>query len=377
MATDTNRAPQAGTGILKALAVVSGSVLLVAALVVAFVLVARAGRLRAPRHAQQREGLYVPLVSDSECPRFVRAVEFANVFRRYGHLGDDSPIARRYAAQNARVNARARGHEDPAAARTAYLDAFIERPCERVGKHACARLLMLARDVDRLLYAKRHAVPDAVPTSDFSFVDRLAALPWKFAVLEDDAEAGMAHTMGTVVCLPRGFVAALANATDQNGSGSGSNSSTRAAMRVLVHEKMHVFQTVYPWETSTLVQDMGYRKLVRRDHAARDLRDRLRANPDLDEYIYYHFPTRCAPVAAFRSWRPTSLHDASVLCLAPDAVLPSAHFPRSDASTAARALEEQDEDGQRSARCEYEHPFEHLAYLVAAWATAPHHSSRN
>ncbi len=49
----------------------------------------------------------------------------------------------------------------------------------------------------------------------------------------------------------------------------------------LVHEKVHLYQKFYPDDVEKYKEEKGYRRLRRRDE-----NDRIRANPDIDNYIY-------------------------------------------------------------------------------------------
>jgi hypothetical protein len=91
---------------------------------------------------------------------------------------------------------------------------------------------------------------------------RAAKIPWKIAYLPntDVYEGGLPHTRGKNVIV-------LTN--------------SRNLFLTLVHEKVHLYQKKYPKDFELYLSEKGFEKVRKRTE-----KDRIRANPDIDEWIY-------------------------------------------------------------------------------------------
>lgn len=143
--------------------------------------------------------------------------------------------------------------------------------------------------------------------------------PWRFARFCPPVAANaLPHTLGRTIMLGDAFFWG-----DKND-----------CIVTLVHEKIHVLQRLRPDFASRYVTDvLGYRRLARLDASARYAL-RVRANPDLDDYVYA-VPGSQDGVAyqAYRSTQPSSLLDSAL---------------------------------RGPPGAQYEHPYEHMAYALAA-----------
>lgn len=85
------------------------------------------------------------------------------------------------------------------------------------------------------------------------------SIPWVFVKLNGSVENGYPHTLGDIIFL-----------------------SDIPSVEVLIHEKIHVYQRMYPIETSKLIHDVwGF--------DIKDKQERLnnnRNNPDINSFIY-------------------------------------------------------------------------------------------
>lgn len=98
--------------------------------------------------------------------------------------------------------------------------------------------------------------------------EALEKLPWVFAKTTGSAyEDGLPHTRAPNII----FLSARTLA-----------SRDKALAKTLLHEKIHVYQRAYPDKAATAIAGAGYAKTgrLRRDVPL------IRANPDLDEWIY-------------------------------------------------------------------------------------------
>jgi hypothetical protein len=91
---------------------------------------------------------------------------------------------------------------------------------------------------------------------------KAAKIPWKIAYLHDTDvyEAGLPHTRGKNVIVL---------------------TSPRNLFSTLVHEKVHLYQKKYPKDVEKYLSEKGFEKVRKRQE-----KDRIRANPDIDEWIY-------------------------------------------------------------------------------------------
>lgn len=88
-------------------------------------------------------------------------------------------------------------------------------------------------------------------------------IPWKFCKIKPDLENGFPHTHDSVIFLSKYFF----------------KQEYIKKIDTLIHEKIHIFQRLYPQKTQQLYKNMGFNK------NNTDTKKR-RANPDLDEFNY-------------------------------------------------------------------------------------------
>lgn len=96
--------------------------------------------------------------------------------------------------------------------------------------------------------------------------NKAANIKWKIGYTKGkDYEDGLPHTRSDVVMLGE-------NTLKQN---------DKSLIGTLIHEKVHLYQKEYPEDLEKYKQQYGFVRIRRRD-----VDDRIRANPDTDEYIY-------------------------------------------------------------------------------------------
>jgi hypothetical protein len=157
---------------------------------------------------------------------------------------------------------------------------------------------------------------------------KLAKMPWRVAATAPAAgaegaavayEANLPHTRADVVFVAPALIP----------SGDDTVSQKRFAA-TLLHEKIHVYQRAHPQDIAAALDAEGY---VR--DGARDRLPLVRANPDLDEWVYRDpeaGPNKGKPmVALYASAKPSGISDVT----------------------------------QPSAAA-FEHPYERMAYRIAA-----------
>lgn len=98
------------------------------------------------------------------------------------------------------------------------------------------------------------------------------SIEWKFCILNDGVEDDFPHTIYDVICLPNSFV----------------NFNKKDRLRILLHEKMHIFQRIYPLETNILfVKYWGLNPFILPDHSA--TKSQMRFNPDNNVFQYSYY----------------------------------------------------------------------------------------
>lgn len=122
----------------------------------------------------------------------------------------------------------------------------------------------------------------------------LYKIPWNLVKFKD-VEENYPHTLGDVIFLPETFF----------------TYEPKRQMETILHEKIHVYQRMYPIETSKLIRELGFE--VFNSQANIPL---IRSNPDTDAFVYKLNNT--VQAAVFPNPDPTSIKDAQVKMLQGD-----------------------------------------------------------
>jgi len=96
---------------------------------------------------------------------------------------------------------------------------------------------------------------------------KCSQIKWKFGLIKNkDYENGLPHTIKDIIILPRYVMDHFNN-----------NELTR----LLIHEKVHVYQRMFPNDIKEYLKSNNFTI-----YKKKDINDNIRANPDLDQYIY-------------------------------------------------------------------------------------------
>jgi hypothetical protein len=96
---------------------------------------------------------------------------------------------------------------------------------------------------------------------------KINQIPWKIGFVQNKLyENGLPHTRKDIIILNQENV---------------KHSSLHNLIKTLIHEKIHVYQKIYPNDVKKYIQLKKFKKIKRRESF-----DQIRANPDLDDYIY-------------------------------------------------------------------------------------------
>jgi hypothetical protein len=144
--------------------------------------------------------------------------------------------------------------------------------------------------------------PTSIAAIAYFDAERARQLPWNLMLVSNAYEEGLPHTRGDYIFISPTVLA----------------ESYLDLVETLIHEKIHIYQRRYAREqtylevekknvrlTEYMVSKMGFVKVKRRSESACD----LRANPDLDDWIYRDPKTNQEMMACYRSSRPTGITD--------------------------------------------------------------------
>lgn len=173
------------------------------------------------------------------------------------------------------------------------------------------------QDVVAFTFEEKELLKQAIQKADRFFLSyqddyiqshEMNRIPWKLALTKGYYENGLPHTRMNIIFLPQSLL----------------NQSINTIAQTLIHEKVHLHQRKYKERYQEVLILKNYQIIGKRDH------HRIRANPDVDDYIYYH-PKHFIMVENYRTLTPKDIQDTEKLGL--------------DAK--------------------YEHPYEEIAYQVA------------
>lgn len=98
--------------------------------------------------------------------------------------------------------------------------------------------------------------------------DKFHAIPWKIGLIVDNSyEYGLPHTRIDTILIPKSSV--VSAKTDK-----------KDFINTLIHEKLHVYQKLYPADFQKYLDHHGFVKHARYGNGE------LASNPDTDEYVY-------------------------------------------------------------------------------------------
>lgn len=135
------------------------------------------------------------------------------------------------------------------------------------------------------------------------FSQRMYSIPWNIVLISNHIENGYPHTHGNVIVIsPR----LLKSNNDIN------------IINTLIHEKVHIFQRLYPELCNTIITKMGFYKFMKKvdvDVFSRQIRYTIypRSNPDLDEYVYSYAGKII--IQSYLKDKPMSIADSHVLVI--------------------------------------------------------------
>ena len=96
---------------------------------------------------------------------------------------------------------------------------------------------------------------------------KMNKIPWKIGLVEGKLyENGLPHTRSDIIIISKDSVI---------------NYSYKKLTNTLIHEKVHVYQKIYKNDILKYLNNYNFIKIKKRD-----VKDNIRSNPDLDEWVY-------------------------------------------------------------------------------------------
>lgn len=159
--------------------------------------------------------------------------------------------------------------------RDEYLDKVAKAAVD-ITKEQQVKIKQLAKAVDLHLTQSGH--------------HKIASVPWNIAATEGSIyENGYPHTRDNVIFLSTNDIHSI------------------SLGRTLMHEKVHVYQRLFPEEIRQYLKERGYKPVkLRKDEPF------ARSNPDLDEWIYLDPVSTKPMVARYSSDKPSSISDVTL-----------------------------------------------------------------
>jgi hypothetical protein len=150
---------------------------------------------------------------------------------------------------------------------------------------------------------------------------RISSIGWKFAKVSRAVENGYPHTFHDVIVFNDNILY---------------DSSYKTIINLLIHEKVHIFQRLYPQETHLLFSRLGYEPYG-------PLPENVRNNPDSDNTCY---KVNNVPVAIVYNDAPLGIHDVRTVNVLDGSTLGACDI------------------GLTQDILQYDHPNEIMAYLI-------------
>jgi hypothetical protein len=94
---------------------------------------------------------------------------------------------------------------------------------------------------------------------------KASKIQWIIGLIDGtDYEYGLPHTRNYIIIIPKKIL-----------------NNSKILLRVLIHEKIHIYQKIYPNDLKIWLSERGFIKFRLKEN-----NDNIRANPDIDNYIY-------------------------------------------------------------------------------------------
>ncbi len=97
--------------------------------------------------------------------------------------------------------------------------------------------------------------------------NKCADIPWIIGLINNNYENGFPHTRNNIIVIS-------------------DNLFNIGIVKTLIHEKIHIYQKMYPEDIKIYLSSNNFTKYIKRKDMKQINNKLLRANPDLDEYIY-------------------------------------------------------------------------------------------
>lgn len=125
------------------------------------------------------------------------------------------------------------------------------------------------------------------------FTHKFKNIPWKFAKTSLQIENGFPHTIGDIIILSNKFF----------------DFENKTKITILIHEKLHIYQRLYPLETQKLICDTWDYKIIDKIENY----DKSRNNPDINSFIYSR--NDITVIQLYNNENPSDITDAATFSI--------------------------------------------------------------
>jgi len=130
----------------------------------------------------------------------------------------------------------------------------------------------LKEKIRKCIYKINKKFPKFKNKYSYLDIDKFLNIPWKIGLFNKLYECGLPHTRKEYIFLPK----------DRS-----SNKSELELLGTLVHEKIHVYQKLYPNDIELFLKENNFKIYKPYLEYKRNENTRVNANPDIDKWTYY------------------------------------------------------------------------------------------
>jgi hypothetical protein len=126
--------------------------------------------------------------------------------------------------------------------------------------------------IRKCIYKINKKIPKFKNKYSYLDIDKFLNIPWKIGLFNKKYECGLPHTRKEYIFLPKE---------------RSKNKSDLELFGTLVHEKIHVYQKLYPEDIKSFLKENNFHIYKPYLEFKKTEKTRVNSNPDIDEWTYY------------------------------------------------------------------------------------------